>query len=448
MQLETAWLMHEPAMDALRALCESVPESVLTRPARKVDGSSKMTMRGSVAIIAVNGVIFPTTTGLTQWLDEIIGVTTLDSFALDLQSAIDNPNVSAVVLNVNSPGGLTTSVKQIADMVYEARSRKPVETFVQGLGASAGYFFPSSASRMTLDPMALVGSIGTVFSFSLPGEKAGQYSKSVEIVSDQSPMKRADPTTEEGKAEWKRLANELTDVFIETVSRNRGVSRATVLSDFGRGGLRVGSDAVRVGMADAIGSLEAVIERLGRPQSAAAQTTNRRMSMSKNSTPAEANTEQPAITAEEFEALKAKLSEVNGKLAAAETAREAAEIEKKTAQANATVDGWERDGKLSGNATAKVRELYVAASIGTAVTAEQIAGMVDALPKFDTTRVSANVKPADAGATLTADDFLAADKGNHSAKNKIDAHVRTLVGEKKTYTAALKEARAAAFAAK
>jgi hypothetical protein len=62
--------------------------------------------------------------------------------------------------------------------------------------------------------------------------------------------------------------------------------------------------------------------------------------------------------------------------------------------ANAQVDAWEREGLVSGNATAKLREVYVAAATGAPVTKDMIAGMVAALPKLDTTRIAEEAKPS------------------------------------------------------
>lgn len=101
------------------------------------------------------------------------------------------------------------------------------------------------------------------------------------------------------------------------------------------------------------------------------------------------------------------------KAAAARTV--AAEKDSKRVIANAQVDAWEREGIVSGNATAKVREVYVAAATGETVTPEMVAGMVAALPKLDTTRLSAVAAPSkesqdvNAGAgTVTLDDFAKA----------------------------------------
>jgi hypothetical protein len=113
-------------------------------------------------------------------------------------------------------------------------------------------------------------------------------------------------------------------------------------------------------------------------------------------------------------------AENRARTAEADLAKERAkstEAEKSSATiaANAQVDAWEREGLVSGNATAKLRDVYVAAATGAPVTKDMIAGMVAALPKLSTTRVGADAKPsqesqdlAAAAGNVTVDDFAKA----------------------------------------
>jgi ClpP class serine protease len=82
--------------------------------------------------------------------------------------------------------------------------------------------------------------------------------KTIEIVSSQSPKKRLSPTSSEGQTGDPGARRQLAGVFIDAVARNRAVSVDTVLADFGEGGVFVGEDAVTAGLADRVGSYEAL----------------------------------------------------------------------------------------------------------------------------------------------------------------------------------------------
>jgi hypothetical protein len=136
-------------------------------------------------------------------------------------------------------------------------------------------------------------------------EKAGI--RKIEIVSSQSPKKRPDPATEEGRAQVQEMLDDLAAVFIEDVARFRAVSEETVLSDFGRGGVLVGARAVTAGLADGLGSFEGVLAELcertqataagGGPYYPSSQETNMAVQDTKPAATSEPPT-PPAITAE------------------------------------------------------------------------------------------------------------------------------------------------------
>jgi ClpP class serine protease len=108
--------------------------------------------------------------------------------------------------------------------------------------------------------MALLGSIGVVVG--VPDKKAEEERtgrRSFEFVSSQSPGKRPDPNTEDGRERVQKMVDEVAAVLIATVARNRSVSAEAVMKRFGAGGMLVGRACVTAGMADSVGQLEAAI---------------------------------------------------------------------------------------------------------------------------------------------------------------------------------------------
>lgn len=245
--------------DSLETICrislrenESV-EAVAAKLGRPLENTHEVTHRDGVAIVPVSGPIFRRANIFTR----ISGATSIDTLATDFTAAVTDPEVSAIVLEIDSPGGQVTGINEFAGMIKSARGIKPIIAYVGGMGASAAYWIASAADSIVLDASASVGSIGVVAAFDAP-----EKDNSIEIVSNQSPDKRLDVSTDKGKAKIQAHVDRLADVFVEFVADARNESVDTVLANFGKGGVLVGSDAVDVGMADAVGSLEGVIQQL------------------------------------------------------------------------------------------------------------------------------------------------------------------------------------------
>jgi len=237
---------------------ESV-EAVAAKLGRPLDNTRTVEVRDGVAIVPVSGPIMR----YANLFSQISGATSIDILATDFRTALDNPDIKAIILGIDSPGGMVTGVNEFADMVYAARGTKPITAYVSGMGASAAYWIASAADQIVLDATASLGSIGVVTTYS---DNKDQRKKAgindIEIVSSQSPRKRPDISTDEGRAQVQTQMDAIAEVFVNAVARNRGVTQTSVLSDFGQGGLMVGVDAVASGLADRIGSLEETIAGL------------------------------------------------------------------------------------------------------------------------------------------------------------------------------------------
>lgn len=249
------WAITPEALHQVIAIAQGfgeAPEAVAAKLGRPLENTQTATRRGSVAVLPISGPIFRYANLFTQ----VSGATSIQTLATDLDAAMGDPTVKAIVLEVDSPGGMVAGVSEFAAMVRDATARKPVVAYVSHMAASACYWIAAAASEIVAADTALLGSIGTVTRASLRKDDG-----TVEIVSSQSPDKRLDPATDDGRAKMQATVDALAQVFVEAVGRYRGVSADTVLSDFGKGGILVGADAVKAGMADRLGSLEGVLRR-------------------------------------------------------------------------------------------------------------------------------------------------------------------------------------------
>lgn len=260
------WAIEQSALEQMLTILERREdlEALQTRIGEPLRNTRTVEDRGGVAVIPVTGPIFR----YANLFTEISGGTSTQVLATDIQTALDDVSIRALVLEINSPGGRSDGVNELAQMIYDARGKKPIRAYVEGAGQSAGYWIGSAAEQLIVDKTALVGSIGVVATLLKDTGKRDERSgvKRIEIVSSSSPNKRVDPETDEGRAAYQTIVDEMADVFIEAVAKHRAVTPEVVRNDFGRGGSLVGLSAVRAGMADRAGSLESVIAELAGPR--------------------------------------------------------------------------------------------------------------------------------------------------------------------------------------
>lgn len=274
------WLMLPGALDNLLTIADRMgdPAALETRTGMRLDNSRTVSVRNGVAIIPVVGPVFR----YANLFTEISGATSTQVLATDLQTALDDPKISAIILNIDSPGGVAAGINELADQIHAARDRKRIVAYIGGTGASAAYWIASAASEIVIDETALAGSIGVVVEAVVGGEE-GNGRKRYQIVSRNAPNKRVDLSTEEGRAKVGETVDAMGDVFVAKVARNLGVEpeRVPEMGDFG--GLRVGAAAVESGLAHRLGSLETLITELAKP----ATTQPRKYNMTTVSSTAE-----------------------------------------------------------------------------------------------------------------------------------------------------------------
>ncbi len=248
------WAILPAMLETIAAIArrenESV-ESLEARLGRPLQNSRSVTVRDGVALIPVTGPIMR----YGNMFSQISGATSLDALATDFARAVDDPAVKSIVLNMDSPGGQANGIAEFAAMVRSAD--KHVVAYVDGSAASAAYWIASAADEIVVSKTAEVGSIGAVVTLNA-SKRAGE----IEIVSSQSPNKRPDVATDAGRAQIQARIDRFAQVFIDDVAAYRGVSSEHVLANYGQGDMRMGADAVSLGMADRVSTLEAVLAGL------------------------------------------------------------------------------------------------------------------------------------------------------------------------------------------
>ena len=251
---------HPDPLGQVAAIAERLavsPDALATRGGLPLPSARHATVHGNTALLEVRGPIMPR----ADLFSRISGATSLEILARDFQVALDDLGVERIVLWLASPGGQTTGIAEFAGQVAAANQIKPITAYVGDLAASAAYWIAAAAGEVVLSQTAMVGSIGVVLTH------RPEVDAPLQVVSSQSPLKRATPDTPQGLIEAQRIVDQIATVFVEAVAAGRQVDPQTVLNDFGRGSMLVGAHAVAAGMGDRVGTLNSLLYPAGRARS-------------------------------------------------------------------------------------------------------------------------------------------------------------------------------------
>lgn len=181
-----------------------------------------------------------------------------------IRQAANDPDVSGILIAVDSPGGTVAGTQDLANDVRFAARKKPVIAHADDMMASAAYWVGSQADEIWANaPTALVGSIGTIISVTeSPGraERLGIRERTFTT----GPLKDVggdSPITDEQASYLQNLANQLQTEFDAAVKKGRRMSTAQ-MTEVKSGAVFPASDAQRLGLINGIRSLESTIEAL------------------------------------------------------------------------------------------------------------------------------------------------------------------------------------------
>ncbi|MEM8822045.1 MAG: S49 family peptidase [Pseudomonadota bacterium] len=223
--------------------------------------------RGTVHVLRIHGTIMPR----ADMMMRFSGGVSMQSFMKAFKVAADDANASAIVLDVNSPGGIVDFVPEAAETVYQARrAERPIIAVANTAMHSAAYFLASAADEIVVTPSGAVGSIGvrTAYDdFSQALEMAG-ISRTVIAAAPRKHERVFGPMDEAAEAHLRAEVNAAYEKFVAAVARNRQVDASVVRADpeaadrhFGGGRGYHAEEAVRLGLADRVETFDEALTR-------------------------------------------------------------------------------------------------------------------------------------------------------------------------------------------
>lgn len=228
--------------------------------------SERVSIVGGVAVIPLQGVIWPSANFFTRYY----GDTACSELATAVQNAAGDTRIKSIYLQADTPGGSVLMLEETAQIIQGLRDRKPLETVVQGLLASAGYYLGSATSKIHASPSSSVGSLGTIYHHSDYSEYFADFGVKVTPITygkhkaDGSPYKPLDAQGRKTLQDW---VNSFGEQFMDAVARQRGVSRETVLQKFGQGKVFIAAQALELGLIDSVATLDRLIGANQTPES-------------------------------------------------------------------------------------------------------------------------------------------------------------------------------------
>lgn len=209
---------------------------------------------GDVGVIKISGSLIP---GEAEFL-RYYGVTGYADIKAAVLQGIADKDAKRLMIYSDSGGGSVAGVEDAEAFIRNAAMVKPMNAFSE-FSASAAYWLTSAAGHITTASTGINGSLGVI-------RVVTEYSKAFEKEGITKTVLRAgrykalgnpfEPLSEDGKAEIQAKLDDIYQIFIETVARNRGTTAIIADQVMGQGREFLGKRGLEAGLVDAVGDFE------------------------------------------------------------------------------------------------------------------------------------------------------------------------------------------------
>lgn len=248
-ELPTRMTMSAPALQAAQ-------EMVALKSQRAVGDT------GTVAVIPIQGVIEQSPSVFSYYF----GGASTGALTAALREAVADPGITAIVFDVDSPGGSVGGVMELAEEIASARKQKPITAVVSGMMASAAYWLGSQASEVIASPSSLTGSVGVYTlheDISQYLDNAGVKMTFVSFGDNKTEGNPYEPLGDDAKAHLHDLVNTHGHAFEKAVARGRRTTVDEVHKKYGQGRVFTADKALKSGMVDRIGTIDDALAKHG-----------------------------------------------------------------------------------------------------------------------------------------------------------------------------------------
>jgi len=215
--------------------------------------------RDGIAVIRVEGII----ERRANMVANFSGGVSTQMLAQSIVDAAADEDVTAIVLDIDSPGGSALAPAEVADAIDLAKQSVPVIAWSGGQVCSAAYWIAARCNAIVIMPTSVAGSIGVAavhYDRSAADAQegvtrtvlsAGKYKR---IASDEKPL------SDEGREYLQSQIDLYYTKFVDAVAQGRGVEASVVLERMADGRVFIGTEALEAGLVDHIGNFEVALE--------------------------------------------------------------------------------------------------------------------------------------------------------------------------------------------
>ena len=229
-----------------------------------------------VAVVTITGSLV----NRGAWVGASSGLTSYEGIAFQIESAMRDPKVKSVLLDIESPGGEAVGAFEVAAMIRKAGESKPIHASVNGMAASAAYAIASGCRSIVCTESGLAGSIGVVLmhaDYSRAIDRAGITPTLIHAGAHKVDGNPYAPLSADVKSDLQAEVDSFYDQFLDTVAAGRaGMSKKKIRETEAR--TFVGKAALEAGLVDQIGSFADLLGSLS-SVAKSGRASNRSMKM-------------------------------------------------------------------------------------------------------------------------------------------------------------------------
>jgi len=202
-----------------------------------------------IAVVPIHGSLVKRSLGM----EAASGLTSYGEIAAMLDAAVADPQVSGILLDIDSPGGEASGSFELARRVREVAAAKPVWAVANDAAYSAAYAIAASAQRLFVTETGGVGSIGVIalhVDQSVKDAQDGYRFTAITAGAHKNDYSPHEPLTDAAKTELQGEVDRLYSIFTEHVAGMRGLDLDAVRAT--EAGLYFGANAVSQGVAQGL----------------------------------------------------------------------------------------------------------------------------------------------------------------------------------------------------
>ncbi len=237
---------------------EGLPAPAVMNGDDRRRGANLVTPEG-IAVIPV----FGTMVKRAGAIEAASGLTSYGHLEEQIMDAATDPAVRAILLDIDSPGGEVAGMFDLTDLVFEARSLKPVWAVADEQAFSGAYAIASAAERLIVPRTGGLGSIGVMavhVDRSARDAVEGLHTTTVYAGAAKNDFNPHETLKDGARRTLQTEVDRVYRLFVDTVARNRGLTADAVRATEAR--LFFGEDAVGAGLADEVGTLRDALAAL------------------------------------------------------------------------------------------------------------------------------------------------------------------------------------------